>query len=105
MGCYVEPVGQSKDEWFSGTVLPISMEELLKWEYAADNTTVPIVKIDNGAFRAVAVLYSKKERSRFVLSLAHELDSGYGRPMTFGVANVADVRKVADYDTYLRTEY
>jgi len=103
----INPKDEPKEQWVAAHAMPLDEAALRGWKYdAADSGhgIVPIVVIDNGAFRAVGVLYSAKERERFLSSLDYKRTERRGRrarPMWFGFATVEDVRKVSDYDDYV----
>jgi hypothetical protein len=107
MGLYINPKDEPKEAWVLDHAMPLDETALRGWKYDANPVVaaiVPIVVIDNGAFRAVGVLYSAKERERFLSSLDYKRTERRGRrarPMWFGFATVEDVRKVSDYDDYV----
>ncbi len=62
MGAYVNPTGQTKEEWLKENGKQI--ERPILWEDVPDDH-YPVILVDNGLFTAAAIAYSEKELLEF----------------------------------------
>ena len=84
MGIYVNPVGEPKESWLA------NHGELLldppKWEDVKEGS-LPVCLVDNGPFKAAAVIYSKSELEEF----SSPTDP---RPKVWFMAKISDLEPV-----------
>lgn len=67
MGCYINPVNQSKESFLKHNGVPID-PSIYDW---SDNENLPVCLVDNVMFTAAAVCYNKKEMSHFTMPGDH----------------------------------
>ena len=61
MGCYVNPNGQTKEDFLSQNGREVSQNEL-----RIDDVEVPVILVDNGPFTAAAVAFDARELRVFL---------------------------------------
>jgi hypothetical protein len=71
MGFYINPKGQSKEEWLMENGTPVSLNFIIDLEDKDIFDVVPVCLVDNGPFRAAAIGYCKREIEAFSLPEDH----------------------------------
>lgn len=87
MGCYINPLGMSKEQWLLIRARPTQSPGPIT------ETEVPVVLVDNGGFTAAGVAYDEEELRRF----NNPRDP---RPRVWFQVPRADVRQVSDLAAY-----
>lgn len=70
MGFYINPKNESKEAWLARFALPVNLEEFLN-NIPAKGGYVGVCLVDNMAFTAAAVAYSKAEAEAFTYPSDH----------------------------------
>lgn len=89
MGCYVNPLSESKEEFLS----QFPRVGIPKWP--PPEGTLPVVLIENGFFTAAGVAYSERELGRFTRPDP--------RPKEWFYVPVEELLKASDLEYYLPT--
>lgn len=66
MGYYINPPGQTKEEFLQDWAVPISEKEFRAYKYNNGDGKVPVIWTSNLIFTAVVIAYNKDERKEFL---------------------------------------
>lgn len=99
MGYCIDPVGMTKEQFLCENGKQIPREEFLKYWSTSDRSVIPVSWINNGAFTAAGVAYSKNEAEVFA-------NLNDGRPVRFFFADKSKVdRFCPDLRSMLNTYF
>ena len=93
MGAYINPVGQTKEEFLNEKAKEITLNEFRSFDFR-DKNALPVCLINNGPFTAAGIAYNKKEQRAFT----HEDDF---RPKTYYLADKEELMEVSDLKIYI----
>lgn len=99
MGFYINPTNDSKESWLARFAMQVSRHEFLD-NIPAKGGYVGVCLVDNMAFTAAAVAYSKAEAAAFV-------DPSDNRPKQFYIVKTTDLLHAngmdnVEYESMLR---
>jgi hypothetical protein len=92
MGCYINPKGESKEDWLGSEAVPLPSEPPECFR-PLDGWMI-VCLIDNYAYTAAGVAFNDRELAAF-----KSLDD---RPKWWFVAPIEAIKKVSPLDLYLR---
>lgn len=64
MGCYVNPQDQTKEAFLAAEGRPVTQEEAGRTDFDS-GAELPVVLVNNGAFKAAGVAYEREEFDAF----------------------------------------
>lgn len=96
MGLYINPRGQSKEDWLKENGHPSSLSAVKAMRFSEEETELPVCLVDNGFCTAAAVGFDPRELAEF--SRPDDL-----RPKEFFVVSKEKLKAVCpDYDRYFK---
>jgi len=89
MGYYVNPEEVTKEEWLVKNATPLTEMLLVDWQAVRDENMLPVVLINNGAFTAAGIAFSKSELEAFTSPDDY-------RPKKYYKASTEKLKEVSD---------
>ena len=89
MGYYINPVDESKESWLHKNAFPVTRTDARLFDVHGlrEHGFVLLALVENGAFRALAVLHSDQEQDEF-------LDPNDSRSISYYVSEHGIVRRL-----------
>lgn len=97
MGAYINPVGETKEDFLRREGKHIFLREAKEFDFS-DKENLVVILVNNGPFTAAGIAYDKKELD------AWTNDPTDLRPMTYWLVNKKKLYEVSNLEYYLKKE-